>query len=123
MKKENKFYLIFISTITALRLWVFFFPLRKLMFNGAVIHHFWVGIILLLMVFAIKKRYNIAAGILFPISCGIIADELIYILFGGATVAEYWSGYSVLGFIIMAAIVFIFRGAITEKFYKNNLII
>jgi len=119
MKKENKFYLAFLSTIMALRLWVFFFPLRKIMIDGTIIHHFWIGIILLLITYTIQRKYSSIAEVLLPVSCGIIADELIYILLGGATVADYWSVYSLYGCIIVSIIFFIFREAIVEGFYKK----
>jgi len=119
MKRKNKFYLLFLSTIIALRLWVFFFPLRKIMIDGTVIHHFWIGIVLLLITFIIQRKHSSIAEVSFPVSCGIIGDELVYILFGGATVTDYWSAYSVYGCIMVSVIVFIFRQAIAEHFYKK----
>jgi hypothetical protein len=117
MKKENKFYLIFLSTIVAIRLWVFFFPLWKIIMNGIIIHHFWIGLIILLIAFVIQKKYTSVVEIIFPVSCGIITDELVYILFRGNTVSQYWSGYSIYGCIVISIIVFIFRRKIVKYLY------
>lgn len=121
MKKENRFYLIFISTILTLRLWVYLFPLRKIIINGAIIHHFWIGILLLIVTLLLQKRYNNIGivEILFPISLGIISDELVYILIGGNTVSEYWSVYSVCGVAALSIMTFVLKDKFMKFFYKE----
>lgn len=109
MKKENIFYLIFILTILAIRTGVFFFPQRKIIIDGVIIHHFWIGIILISLALLLAKRYSKLKRILFPLGLAAMADELVYIAFGGATVSDYWMNYSVFGAIILSAIIFFLR--------------
>lgn len=115
MKKENIFYLIFILTILAIRTGVFLFPHKKLIIGGMIIHHFWIGAILILFVLFLLKRYDILRIIIFSIGSGLAADELIYIILGGRTVSEYWSIYSIFGTIMMAVIIFPIRKRLTVK--------
>lgn len=119
-KKENIFYLISVFTILVIRVWVFLFPLRKIIIFGILIHHFWIGIIIILFVLLLPRKYLGLKEILFPIGLGVAVDELIYMILGGGTVKDYWSPYSVSGVIIMMAIIFIFRDSIAKKMYENN---
>lgn len=109
MKKENLFYIAYILTILVIRIGVFLFPQRKIIIDGTIIHHFWIGVILVLIFLIIPKIYNSFRMILFSIGLGIITDELIFMILGGGTVQEYWSIYSVSGTIILAAITFVIR--------------
>lgn len=52
---------------------------------------------------------------MFSVGSGLAADEFIYILFGGRTVSEYWSMYSVFGAIMTAVIIFATRNILTRK--------
>lgn len=120
MKKENTFYLIFISTIFILRTWVFFFPFRKIWIDGILIHHFYIGLLLLIITILLQKRYKALKEILLPIAYGFIVDELVYILTGGVTVTQYWASVSVYGMIIVSFLVFVRRKNIVNLFIKNN---
>lgn len=115
MKKENIFYLICILTMLAIRTAVFLFPQRKIIIDGTIIHHFWIGIILTLLVLLLPQIYNGLRIIIFSIGLGLVADELIYLLLGGRTVSEYWSIYSVSGAVIMAVIIFLIREKLARK--------
>ncbi|TAK95610.1 hypothetical protein EPO05_03785 [Patescibacteria group bacterium] len=115
MKKENIFYLVFVSTILAIRAWVFVFPQRKLIIDGVIIHHFWTGLLLVTLALLWLNNYPKLRIALFSIGLGLIADELSYIIFTGKTVAEYWSSSSILGAITTAAIIFLLRKKIVTK--------
>lgn len=58
MKRSNIFYIIFILTILAVRLGVPLFPLNKIIVDGIRINHFWIGVILILLVLFLSKNYN-----------------------------------------------------------------
>ncbi len=115
MKRGNVFYLIFILTILAMRLAVFLFPQRKLIIGGVIVHHFWIGAILILLVLLLTKRYNKLRTTFFAIGLGLVTDELIYIAIGDGAVSEYWSTHSVSGAIMTATIIFAIRGWLTRK--------
>lgn len=115
MKRGNIFYFIFILTILAIRLGVFLFPQKKLIIGGTIIHHFWIGAVLILFVLLLPKKYTGLRIIMFSAGLGLVADELIYIILGGRTVSEYWSIYSVVGAIMMTAIIFATRKRLARK--------
>lgn len=116
MKKENVAYLFFLATMLAVRTGVFFFPQRKLIINGMIIHHFWTGLLLVLAAILLSKVCTKLCLVIFSIGLGLVADELVYIALGGRTVGEYWAISSVLGAIAAAIAVFLLREKIFQKF-------
>jgi hypothetical protein len=80
-----------------------------------IIHHFWIGMLLVLLSWLLSPKYTILRAVLFPIGLGLVADELVYILLGGRTVSEYWSNYSVWGAIMMAILIFLIRKKLILK--------
>jgi hypothetical protein len=117
MKRANAFYFIFILTILAIRTWVFFFPAIKIIFNGTIIHHFFIGLILILSAVFLTERHAKWRIVPFAVGLGLVADELVYIVLGAGAVSKYyWSIYSVSGAIIMAVIVFLVRKRLTIRF-------
>lgn len=120
MGKGNIFYLIFISTILAIRLGVFILPQRKLIIGGMIIHHFWLGVILILFVFLLFKMYNGLKVIMLSAGLGLASDEFIYIILGDGPVSNYWSIYSVSGTVVISAIIFVARNRLVKKIYKEN---
>lgn len=118
MKKDDIFYIILVLTILAIRLEVFLFPANKIIIDGIRINHFWVGVILVLIVLFLSKSYNALRMILFPIGLGLVADELVFMIFSNRTINDYWSIYSVSGLVIITIIVFIFRKQLLSEIYK-----
>lgn len=115
MKKENLFYIITILTILLIRLEFFIFPNNKLIFYGFRIHHFYIGLLLILIVLLIPKVYNKIKLVLFSIGVGLVADELIFIIFNLWAVTSYWSIYSIIGVIVIEAIIFAERKHIIRR--------
>jgi len=109
MKKENLFYLIFISTIILLRLGIFIFPERNLIILGFLIHHFWFGCFALAIYFLIPKKYTKLKITILAIGSGLIFDQLVFMLLGAGYDKEYWALPSTIGTIILAIIVFFLR--------------
>ncbi|MFA6076460.1 MAG: hypothetical protein WC735_00060 [Candidatus Paceibacterota bacterium] len=118
MKRSNIFYLIFVLTILAIRLEVFLFPSNKIIVDGIRINHFWIGVILILLVLFLSKNYNIIKMVLLPIGLGIVADELFFMIFSNRTLADYWSIYSIIGVITTTVIIFVIREKLASKIYK-----
>lgn len=117
MRRDNLFYLLFVLTIAAVRLDVFLFPLRKIIINGTILHHFWIGLAIVGASMAMPRKYSWLKRALLAAGFGLVADELVYILLGNGTVPDYWSVYSVAGTSVLAAATFVFR----EKIIKNIL--
>lgn len=115
MKREDWFYIVFLSTIILARLIVFLFPNNKIIIAGALVHHFFIGFFLLLLGTLILK-HGLSRFFLIPIGLGLASDELIYMILGaGPVFPYYWSWYSVLGAIACAAFVFAMRKKIMKK--------
>ena len=117
MKKENLFYFIFILTIIATRIWVFLFPTKKLILSGVLIHHFWFGIVLVILSLIILRNDVKTRTISIPIGIALMADELVYIISGVGPVSNYWGVYSTLGTIVCIILVFIVRKKIVKSVY------
>ncbi len=119
-KNANIFYLIFILTIILIRIWIFWFPLRKIIISGIRINHFWVGVILISFLFFISKSYHLLKIVIFSIGLGVITDELVFMIIGNRTINDYWSIYSVFSVIIVMVLVFVFRKRLIKKLYENS---
>lgn len=113
MNKGTVFFLVFILTILAIRLFVFLFPDQKVRIFGIVIHHFWIGLILVLIALLLKGfEYE---WILFSIGLAMFSDELVYMILGAGPVSNYWKIYSVSGAILNSLIVFILKNRIVDR--------
>ncbi len=121
MKNENRFYLIIVLTILIMRLSKLIF-LQNIHFsiNGIIIHHFWFGLVLLLIGFFIPKKKKIAKILLSGIGLGLVIDESIFMILGGGLDREYWKLPSVIGAVLVAIIVYPFRKRIEEFLLKIN---
>jgi len=111
MKKENLFYLIFIITIIIIRLGVFLIPNVDITVSNVIIHHFWIGLVILIIGLFLKnnfKIYSIAIGF------GLLADQLVFIILESTGDNEYWALPSVLGTIILAVVFYFIKGKITR---------
>ncbi|MBI5913334.1 hypothetical protein HY839_02740 [Candidatus Azambacteria bacterium] len=115
MKSDTVFYSIFVVTVLAMRMEVFLFPQRKLIVSGAIIHHFWIGVLFIFFALLVPKRYTGLRIGIFSVGSGLAADELMYIVLGGRTVSEYWSLYSVSGAVVLTAIIFTIRKWLIRK--------
>ncbi len=114
MDKANVFFIVFLAAIIAIRLYVFLFPEQKLRIFGMIIHHFWIGVILIMIALLFADfSYK---WILLALGLGLVADELVYMLLGAGPVINYWNIYSVGGAILSSAIVFILKNRIIGKF-------
>lgn len=123
MKKEDIFYFIFVLTILVIRLEVFLFPSNKIIVAGIRINHFWIGVILILFVLLLSKRYNGLRIAIFSIGLGLVADELIFMIFGNRTINDYWSIYSISGLIMTMIIVLVSRKKLVRKFAIDDSIL
>jgi len=121
-EKENIFYLIIVLTIATVRLSKFFFLQNvHLRIAGIVIHHFWIGILLLSTGFFIPKNKKIAKILLYGIGMGLIIDESMFMVFGGGLDMEYWKLQSVIGAAIVAICIYPLRKKLEKFLFKINL--
>ena len=109
---SNLFFLIFITTIIIIRFGIYAFPNIDLKLGGLIIHHFWFGIILIVVSILIKHK-NVRL-IIFAIGSGLAIDQFVFIVLGGGDLT-YWNALSTMSTIILIMIVFLWREKITSK--------
>jgi len=108
LQKSTLFSILFISTILIIRLSVFLIPEVDVTFGGIVIHHFWVGVILLLSIFFIPENNSLRIWA-YAVGSGLFADQLVFMFLGAGNDPEYWSLPSVLGTVVLTALIFFIR--------------
>ena len=109
MKKENLFFLLILITILITRISIIIIPEVNITLFNIIIHHFWFGVILMLIgLFIPKKLFIFKIGI-YGIGAGLIIDQLIFMILGAGQDKEYWAFPSLIGMIIMTFIVFELR--------------
>ena len=113
MDKGNVFFLVFILTILVIRTSIFLFPEQKIRISEIVIHHFWIGLVFVLIALLLKGFES--DWVLFSVGLAMVADELIYMILGAGPVSNYWNIYSVSGAVLNSVIVFILKNRIIGK--------
>lgn len=116
MKKDNLFYLIIIFTIFVIRLVNFLYP-KHLVIYGILIHHFWTGVLLILITILFFRNNNLRL-IFMGIGLGFIIDELGFMILGGGDFPQYWALYSILSIVFLLIIIHIFRKKIYKAIFK-----
>ncbi|MBI4146402.1 hypothetical protein HY489_03635 [Candidatus Woesearchaeota archaeon] len=101
--KPTLFFIICALTILLIRIGVFLIPEKDLAIAGIIVHHFWIGIVLILLSAFLR---NI---LIFPIGLGLATDQLIFIIMGAGKDAQYWSTPSIIGAIFGLIMIFLFR--------------
>tara|TARA_B100002003_G_C13609735_1_gene313619 strand:+ start:78 stop:449 length:372 start_codon:yes stop_codon:yes gene_type:complete len=119
MKRENLFYLILIATILIVRISIIIVPEVDIKFLDIVIHHFWFGIILMIIGLVIPKQKVYPKIFLYGIGAGLIIDQLIFMILGAGKDKEYWALPSLLGTIIIALVIYPIRTKITNFLLKG----
>jgi hypothetical protein len=105
MKRENLFYLVFVLAIVVIRLLVFLIPEVDFKIGEIVIHHFWIGAILIVLGFLFLKTRIY----LFGIGFGLAIDQVVFLVLGGGGDSEYWAFPSLVGVVVLAVVVYLFR--------------
>jgi peptidoglycan/LPS O-acetylase OafA/YrhL len=118
IKKENIFYILLILTIIVTRLSVFLIPEVDINLFGFIVHHFWFGVILVLIGLVVPKKYDWAKIVFYAIGLGLIVDQLVFIILGAGKDAQYWALPSLLGTIILTLIILPFRAKISNWLLK-----
>ena len=103
-----------ILTIIITRMSIMIMPEIDLKFLDIVIHHFWIGIILIIISFLIPKQKSHFKILLYGIGAGLIIDQLIFMILGTGKDEEYWALPSFLGAIIIALIIYPIRRKLTN---------
>ena len=122
MKRENLFYLILIVTILITRISIIIVPEVDMKFLDIVIHHFWFGVVLMIVGLIIPKQKVYPKILLYGIGAGLIIDQLIFMILGAGKDKEYWALPSFLGMIIIALVIYPIRTKITNFLLKGTKI-
>ena len=104
---SDLFFIIFLTTILVVRIFVYLKPIPAPTIKGFRTHHYMFGIAGIIFGLAIHSAWMSTIGL------GLFVDELTYILIGGKSHQDNYSKMSIAGTLFFVIIVFIFR---------NNLI-
>lgn len=107
----NELILLYSSLVTVIltRLSVIMVPEVDIKMFGRVIHHFWFGIVAVILAFPIFYLSKIVGIFTFGAGLGLAGDELVFMLTGGGHDKEYWKLASIIGAIASLFIIFYFR--------------
>ena len=123
MKKENIFFISTLITFIAIRTWIilidYFIGEKHLYFNEWIVHHFWFGFLILIIVMLISSRYKTSKLIILGVGFGLIADELVFMILGGGGFTNYLSFPSWSGAFAMIFILFFFRTRVLNILIKK----
>jgi len=97
------FFSIFISTILITRVFLYLKPTPAPTIKGFRIHHYMYGLILILFGVMLSNIFVYAVG------WGLFIDELPFLALGGKTHQDNYSPRSLLGVLILAIMVMLFR--------------
>jgi|TARA_Y100000310_G_C20000184_1_gene498125 peptidoglycan/LPS O-acetylase OafA/YrhL len=122
MKRENLFYLILIVTILIIRISIIIVPEVDIKFLDIVIHHFWFGVILMIIGVIVPKQKVYPKILLYGIGAGLIVDQLIFMILGAGKDKEYWALPSLLGTIIIVLVIYPIRTKVTNFLLKGTKI-
>jgi len=122
MKRGNLFYLILITTILITRISIIIVPEVDIKFLDIVIHHFWFGVILMIIGLIIPKQKVYPKILLYGIGAGLIIDQLIFMILGAGKDKEYWALPLLLGTIIIALVIYLIRTKVTNFLFGDTKI-
>lgn len=114
MRKENLFYFVVILSIILIRLYVFFIPELDIKVFNVMIHHFWLGIMFIVIAFFIPKGKETIRLIFYGFGIGWVIDQFIFIILGAGMDKQYWAFPSVTGAIILALLAYSFRNKLVK---------
>jgi len=115
MLGPNELFLIVLATVLTIRLGVKLVPDKDLKLFGIIVHHIWIGVLLVLIAWFLPTTAYVSV-LIFGIGLGLIADHLIYMILGAGGDKEYWAKGSLIGAGAMLLVVFIFRTEIYSFF-------
>ena len=115
MLGPNELFLITLATVLIIRLGVKLFPDKDVTLFGIIIHHFWMGVVLVGIGWFLPNIAYVSV-LIFGVGLGLIADHLIYMILGAGGDEEYWAKGSLIGAGAMLVLVFIFRSQIFSLF-------
>lgn len=107
MKKEDLLFLIVASSVLIARLSVAIFPNVDIYILGLNFHHFWLGLIVLLLSLFLVRAKSILGLIVFGFGLGLMIDQLVFMILGGGSDIEYWSYTSIAGTLLLVIMLFI----------------
>ncbi len=116
------FYLILIVTILIIRISIIIVPEVDIKFLDIVIHHFWFGVILMIIGVIVPKQKVYPKILLYGIGAGLIVDQLIFMILGAGKDKEYWALPSLLGTIIIVLVIYPIRTKVTNFLLKGTKI-
>jgi len=103
-----------VLTILIVRISIIIVSEVDIKFLDMVIHHFWFGVILMIIGLIIPKQETHPKILLSGIGAGLIIDQLIFMILGAGEDKEYWELPYLLGTIIIALVIYPIRIKLTN---------
>jgi hypothetical protein len=108
---DHYFFLLFLVTILATRIFLYIKPVASPTIKGFRIHHWMYGVILIILSFIVSSIALYAVGL------GLFVDEFSYILIGGKTHKDNYSIKSLFGTLLFVILVYIFQTQIRSLLF------
>ncbi len=109
-----RFFVIFLLTLTIVRAAVFFFPVASPTFGTFRVHHYMYGIVLIMLGLFFRRVTLYAVGL------ALFVDELTYLLVGGKTHEDNYSGISLAGTALFTFLVFLLKDYLVKPFVRER---
>lgn len=110
MSQANEFFGIFLLTLLVVRIFLYFKPISSPTIAGFRLHHWMYGLVGILLSLLLHSLP------LYAISLGMFIDELPFLLMGGKSHKDNYSGLSLLGVAAFSLLVFFLRDFIVSPF-------
>src|SRR3989344_1058141 len=107
---SEEFFVIFITTVILIRLFLWFQPTPSPTVGGLRLHHWMFGAIV------VPIALLFGSIPLYAASLGLFVDELTYLLIGGKTHEDNYSKISLLGTLFFIVLVFLLKNYLLIPF-------
>src|SRR2546426_538449 len=104
----DQFFIVFALTVAVARTWLFLWPIAGPTIHGVRIHHYHIGLLLLV------SGAMCDSVLLYGVGAGLFGDELAFLLMRGRTHADNYSVMSLVGTAVVVVSVFLLRHVVVS---------
>ncbi len=114
MQYSIYFLIAYIATVLLTRIATYLKPQTRFTLKQTAIHHFWLGIALLLVSLVFTGLIRV---LIFAVGLGFVVDELLFMILGGGDAKRYWSKKSMVGALLFSVIVIGYHASILKSLF------
>lgn len=122
MKKGNLLFSVSLLTVVIARISVLIVPNVDIYVFGINFHHFWLGLIIVLLSLILIRARSVLGLIIFGFGLGLMIDQFVFMILGGGGDNEYWSSIPFVGVVIMVVIFFIVRNRVSDFYFRDSIL-